>query len=92
MAGFGSSTPYGSHVFDLEVKPDANAPLPAYEKPLRYGKKEEIHHIFKPDPKSAPKIVSLVFVLAIAATVVVLFGAVSYNPKLPVKGDFPRLM
>jgi oligosaccharyltransferase complex subunit delta (ribophorin II) len=76
LASFGSAKPYSSHVFDLEVKHDSNAPLPKYEKPLRYGKLEEIHHIFKADPQSGPKIISLFFVLAVLATVPVLLGSV----------------
>jgi len=52
-------------------------PLPQYEKPLRYGKLEEINHIFRADPKSGPMIISVFFVLAILATVPVLLGAVS---------------
>lgn len=63
-------------MFDLEVKTDPNVPLPKYEKPLRYGKLAEIHHIFKADPKSGPKVISLFFVLAVLATVPVLLGAV----------------
>jgi len=63
------------------LKFDANAPAPKYEKPLRYGKLEEIHHIFKADPKSGPKVISLFFVLAVLATVPLLFGAVRYTPK-----------
>jgi oligosaccharyltransferase complex subunit delta (ribophorin II) len=76
LASFGTSKPYSSHVFDLEVKHDPNVPQPKYEKPLRYGKLEEIHHIFRPDPQSGPKIVSVLFVLAVLATVPVLLGAV----------------
>jgi oligosaccharyltransferase complex subunit delta (ribophorin II) len=76
LASFDSAKPYSSHVFDLEVKHDSNAPLPKYEKPLRYGKLEEIHHIFKADPQSGPKIISLFFVLAVLATVPVLLGSV----------------
>jgi len=79
LASFGSSQAFSNHVFDLDVKLDPNAPLPKYEKPLRYGKLEEIHHIFRADPKSGPKIISLFFVLAILATIPVLLGAVSFN-------------
>ena len=79
LASFGSSQAFSNHVFNLDVKPDPNAPLPKYEKPLRYGKLEDIHHIFRADPKSGPKIVSLFFVLAVLATVPVLLGAVSSN-------------
>ena len=77
LASFGTSQAFSNHVFNLDVKPDPNTPLPKYEKPLRYGKLDEIHHIFRADPKSGPKIVSLFFVLAILATVPILFGAVS---------------
>ena len=38
--------------------------------------REEIHHIFRADPKSGPKIISLFFVLAVLATLPVLLGAV----------------
>ncbi|KAH8748822.1 Oligosaccharyltransferase subunit Ribophorin II-domain-containing protein [Hyaloscypha finlandica] len=78
LASFGSSQAFSNHVFNLDVKPDPNAPLPKYEKPLRYGKLEDIHHIFRADPKSGPKIVSLFFVLAVLATVPVLLGAWAY--------------
>ena len=79
LASFGSSQAFSNHVFNLDVKPDPNAPLPKYEKPLRYGKLEEIHHIFRADPKSGPKVISLFFVLAVLATVPVLLGAVGAN-------------
>jgi len=39
---------------------------------------EDIHHIFRADPKSGPKIVSMFFVLAVLATVPVLLGAWAY--------------
>ena len=65
-------------MFDLEVKTDPNVPVPKYEKPMRYGKLAEINHIFKADPKSGPKIISLFFVLAVLATVPVLFGVVCW--------------
>lgn len=48
-----------------------------YEKPLRYGKREEIHHIFKDDPQSPPKVISLVFTLAVVAMVPALLIGVS---------------
>jgi Oligosaccharyltransferase subunit Ribophorin II len=82
LASFGSSQAFSNHVFNLDVKLDPSAPLPKYEKPLRYGKLEEIHHIFRADPKSGPKIVSLFFVLAVLATVPVLLGAVSAKFQL----------
>ncbi|KAK7985427.1 oligosaccharyltransferase subunit ribophorin ii protein [Apiospora saccharicola] len=55
LASFGSSTGYNSRIFDVEIRQDPNAVPPVYEKPLRYGKLEEIHHIFKDDPQSPPE-------------------------------------
>ncbi|OAQ62619.2 ribophorin II [Pochonia chlamydosporia 170] len=65
----GSVTP----VFDIVVKLDPGHPTPSPAAPLRYGKLAEIHHIFRSDPKNPPKIVSLVFSLAVLATVPALF-------------------
>ena len=77
IASFGSSKPYNSKAFDITINLDAGSPLPASEKPLRYGKLPEIHHIFKSDPKSPPKIITLVFAAAVIAALPVLLGAVS---------------
>jgi oligosaccharyltransferase complex subunit delta (ribophorin II) len=79
LASFGSSQPFSNHVFNLDVKVDANAPPPKYEKPLRYGKLPEIHHIFKPDPRSGPVVISIFFVGAVLATVPILLGVVSIS-------------
>jgi len=75
LASFGSSTPLNTVVFDLTVKRDPTIALAMPEKPLRYGQLSEIHHIFRPDAKSGPKVFSLVFTLAVLATVPVLLGA-----------------
>lgn len=74
IASFGSSTPLKQHTFDLTVQPDSNAPLAAPSPPERYSSKPEIHHIFRSDPQSPPRIISLVFTLAVLATVPVLLG------------------
>lgn len=77
IASFGSTKPYNGKAFDLTVELDSGSPLSASEKPLRYGKLPEIHHIFKSDPKSPPKIITLVFAAAVIAALPVLLGAVS---------------
>ena len=77
IASFGSSKPYNGKAFDLSVELDPGSPLPTSKKPLRYGKLQEIHHIFKPDPKSPPKIITLVFAAAVIAALPILLGAVS---------------
>ncbi|KAK3722932.1 hypothetical protein LTR37_002077 [Vermiconidia calcicola] len=74
LASFGSSTPLNQHAFDLTVQTDASAPPAAPSSPERYASKPEIHHIFGSDPKSPPKILSLVFTLAVLATLPALFG------------------
>ena len=76
LASFGSSKPYSSHIFDLQVNHDPNVNQPKHEKPLRYGKLEEIHHIFRADPTSGPTPVSLFFVLQVFATVPILIATV----------------
>lgn len=73
IASFGSSEGFKKDVFDVQVTRDPGAKPIVYEKPLRYGKREEIHHIFRADPKSPPKIISFVFVLAVVATLPALF-------------------
>ncbi|KAK4066429.1 hypothetical protein Trihar35433_6856 [Trichoderma harzianum] len=73
LASFGSSKGSVTPVFDFTVKLDAATSAPSYEKPLRYGKLAEIHHIFRADPKNPPKIVSITFALAVLATVPALF-------------------
>ena len=77
IASFGSTKPYNGKAFDLAIELDSGSPLPASEKPLRYGKLPEIHHVFKSDPKSPPKIITLVFSAAVIAALPVLLGAVS---------------
>lgn len=77
MASSGSIKGSVTPIFDIALKLDVNGPSPSYEAPLRYGKLPEIHHIFRADPKNPPKIVSLVFSLAVLATVPALFVGVS---------------
>jgi oligosaccharyltransferase complex subunit delta (ribophorin II) len=74
IGSFGSSTPYKSKVFDLNVARDPNVPLVVPEKPVRYGVEKEIHHIFRADPQSPPKIITLVFTAAVIGTLPVLLG------------------
>ncbi len=78
LASFGSAQGLNTPVFEVKIETDANVPPAAYEKPLRYGKKPEIHHIFRPDPTSPNKVISLVFALAVAATLPALLIGVSY--------------
>jgi oligosaccharyltransferase complex subunit delta (ribophorin II) len=75
IASFGSSTPYKYKVFDLQVSRDQNTPLSIPEPPLRYAAESEIHHIFRSDPTSPPKIITIVFAAAVAAALPVLLGA-----------------
>jgi len=79
IGSFGSAQAYDAHVFDIEIQTDPNAPAPQYQKAVRYGQKPEIHHTFRADPKSPPKVISLFFALAVAATVPALFIGVGYN-------------
>ncbi|CAK7266978.1 hypothetical protein SEPCBS119000_002303 [Sporothrix epigloea] len=78
IGSFGSAQAFVSGddgLFELKVQHDPNMPAPSATKPERFTKKDEIHHIFRADPRSPPKIVSLFFVLAVAAAVPLLFAA-----------------
>ena len=75
IASFGSSKPYSSKAFELSIKLDTTSAQLSTEKPLRYGKLPEIHHIFKSDPKSPPKLITLVFVAAVVMALPVLLVA-----------------
>ncbi|KAK4462097.1 Dolichyl-diphosphooligosaccharide--protein glycosyltransferase subunit Swp1 [Cladorrhinum samala] len=73
IGSFGSAKPLDTPVFSVNIETDPAIPPPAYEKPVRYGKKAEIHHIFRPDPKSPPAVISVVFALAVVAALPALF-------------------
>ena len=91
IASFGSSKPYIGKVFDLTINLDAGSPLPSAKKPLRYGKLPEIHHIFKSDPKSPPKVITLVFAAAVIAALPVLLGVVGTIIAMPTSPANPVL-
>jgi len=70
IASFGLSAPYNSGAFDLTIDQEsAGVPIGGVsgDEQVRYGKKPEIHHIFKADPKNPPKIISLFFTLVVVA-------------------------
>ena len=68
-------------VFEIAIVFDTSVPEPTFEAPLRYKKQPLIHHTFRSDPKNPPKIISLVFSLAVLATVPALFVGVSYTMR-----------
>lgn len=78
-------------LFDLDIQHDPSVPLPTVKKPLRYGKMPEIRHIFKDDPKKPPRTISLVFTLAVVATVPALFVGVSIPAHRGPVGSRSRL-
>ncbi|KAF2229615.1 hypothetical protein EV356DRAFT_455513 [Viridothelium virens] len=73
LGSFGASTPINTEVFQIDLQRDPSAPMETAA-PVRYGKQPEIHHIFKPDPKSPNVLITIVFSLAIFATLPVLLG------------------
>ena len=82
VASSGSTKGSVMPLFDIALQLDANNPSASHEAPLRYGKLPEIHHIFRADPTNPPKIVSLVFSLAVLATVPALFVGVRQTSTL----------
>ncbi|PGH12486.1 hypothetical protein AJ79_04230 [Helicocarpus griseus UAMH5409] len=74
IASFGSAKGFDSPVFELEISREDAAGAPAPSDTVRYGKRDEIYHIFKADPKSPPVVVTLVFVVAVLAALPTLAG------------------
>ena len=84
IASFGSSTPYHNHAFDLVLDLDPSSRIAAAgEKPTRYGKLIEIHHTFKEDPRSPPKIITLIFTAAVVTTLPILAITVKKSFHFP---------
>ena len=68
-------SPLKADLFDLALP--ASAPAPQHPDEATFHPLPEIHHTFRPDPKSPPQIISLVFAGAVLAPWVVLLGLVS---------------
>ncbi|KAH9892999.1 Oligosaccharyltransferase subunit Ribophorin II-domain-containing protein [Xylariomycetidae sp. FL2044] len=73
LASFGSSEGLDKPIFELAVANDPNATPLVSEKPLRYGKREEIRHSFRSDPSSPPLLITVIFVLGVVVTVPALY-------------------
>lgn len=60
-------------MFDVQVVNDEPAHAPSAEQaaaalnPVRYGKKEPQQHTFKADPKSAPRLLTYLFIIPVVA-------------------------
>ncbi|KPI45872.1 uncharacterized protein AB675_582 [Cyphellophora attinorum] len=74
LASTGDADGYYERAFSVGVKADPTATTGSTEKPLRYGKLPEIHHIFRSDPKSPNFVIVAFFTVAAAATLPVLLG------------------
>jgi oligosaccharyltransferase complex subunit delta (ribophorin II) len=86
IGSFGSSKPLKSQLFSVTVANESSNKTP--EPAARYGQLPEIHHIFRDDAKSPPKILSLVFTFAVLACLpavlvawAVLGGNLNHLPK-----------
>ena len=76
IGGFGSSVAYDSSVFKLSIDHNPEEAVPTVETE-RYGKKPEIHHIFKDSASSPPIVITLTFVAMVGAAIPALAGLVS---------------
>ncbi|KAK6512583.1 hypothetical protein TWF481_001467 [Arthrobotrys musiformis] len=88
VGSFGQSTPLSLEIAKVTPVLDAATKKSLPEPALKYQKMKEIHHIFRAEPKSPPKVISLVFLVAVAVCLPGLFGAwfslsanVSHLPK-----------
>lgn len=78
IGSFGNSVAHRGTAFNLQIERSTAAPIPSAEVE-RYGKLEEIRHIFRPSAKSPPIIVTLVFVVIVLAASPILAGIVCWN-------------
>ncbi|KUI70545.1 Dolichyl-diphosphooligosaccharide--protein glycosyltransferase subunit 2 [Cytospora mali] len=75
IGSFGSAQGLIADAFDIEITQDPNKPAPAAPSPVRYGKKPQIHHIFREPTQYPYKVFSIIFVIIIAATLPILLVA-----------------
>ncbi|KAJ5337943.1 hypothetical protein N7541_009935 [Penicillium brevicompactum] len=73
LGGFGDSAAHDSSVFKLSIDRNPDEAVPTVETE-RYGKKAEIHHIFKDAASSPPLVITLAFVGLVIAAIPVLAG------------------
>ncbi|OBT62587.1 hypothetical protein VE03_07406 [Pseudogymnoascus sp. 23342-1-I1] len=73
LGSFGSTPASETTVFNIALSGEEGAA--AAEPVVRYGKLPEIHHIFAPDQKSPPRVISVFFALAVVAALPVVVGA-----------------
>ncbi|OBT85939.1 hypothetical protein VE02_04782 [Pseudogymnoascus sp. 03VT05] len=72
LGSFGPAPASETRLFNIALSADESAQV---EKPVRYGKLGEIHHIFAADQSSPPRVISVFFTLAVLATLPVVLGA-----------------
>ncbi|KAF2402694.1 hypothetical protein EJ06DRAFT_472969, partial [Trichodelitschia bisporula] len=75
IGSFGASTPYASPAFSLSISLDPSAPLASPPAQPRYAAQPHITHTFRADPQSPPKVITLVFLLAVMSALPILLGA-----------------
>ncbi|KAJ5960216.1 uncharacterized protein N7479_007366 [Penicillium vulpinum] len=73
IGGFGSSDAYDKSAFKLSIDRNPEEAVPTVETE-RYGKKPEIHHIFKESASSPPIVITLAFVAMVGAAIPALAG------------------
>ena len=75
LGGFGDSAAHDGSAFQLSIDRNPEEAVPTVETE-RYGKKAEIHHIFKDSASSPPIVITLAFVAMVGAAIPVLAGLV----------------
>ncbi|CAG7924166.1 unnamed protein product [Penicillium olsonii] len=73
LGGFGDSAAHDGSAFQLSIDRNPEEAVPTVETE-RYGKKAEIHHIFKDSASSPPIVITLAFVAMVGAAIPVLAG------------------
>lgn len=77
IVGSFNHSPLKADLFDLVLP--VSAPPPQHPDEATFHPLPEIQHTFRPDPKSPPKVISLVFSGVVLAPWIVLLGLVSLS-------------
>ncbi len=73
VGSFGAASPLRVPVFELSIEVDSTAR--PEEPPVRYHQQPEIHHTFRDEPRSPPRVISLFFTLIVVAAFPALLAA-----------------
>lgn len=92
IGSFGSAQGLIADAFDIDITQDPNKAAPAAPSTVRYGKKPQIHHIFREPTQYPYKVFSIFFMVVIGATLPVLLVVVGSSSFLTLSVSITQLL